>query len=73
MGGMCTYRYICMWDGCIGGVCLLKKNVIHMTHDLIKSQAPFPSSAPPAVLDSLLLVTAVCPHEHQEKGELAAA
>ena len=51
----------------------VKKKVIHMTRDLIKSQAPFPSSAPPAVLDSLLLVTAVCPHEHQEKEELAAA
>lgn len=27
MGGMCTYRYICMWDECIGGVCLLKKKL----------------------------------------------
>lgn len=73
MGSMCTYRYICVCDGCIGGVCLLQKNVIHVTRDLIKYQAPFPSSAPPAVLDSLLLVIAVCPHENQEKEELAAA
>lgn len=31
MGSMCTYRYICMCDGCVGGVCLLKKKCY--THD----------------------------------------
>lgn len=62
-----------MCDGCVGGVCLLKKNVIYMTRDLIKYQIPFPPSAPPAVLDSLLLVIAVCPQEDQEKEELTAS
>ena len=44
-----------------------------MTRDLIKDQIPFPPSAPPAVLDSLLLVIAVCPQEDQEKEELTAS
>lgn len=29
MGSMCTYRYICMRDGCVGGVCLLKKKMLY--------------------------------------------
>lgn len=54
-------------------VCVKKKKVIHMTRDSFKYQTPFPPSAPPAVLESLLLVIVVCSHEDQEKEELTAS
>lgn len=71
--GACTHidTYVCVMG--VQVVCVKKKKVIHMTRDSFKYQTPFPPSAPPAVLESLLLVIVVCSHEDQEKEELTAS